>query len=64
MEREREKMMHQNFQSFGTPWEVGASSSSGCVFSVGLSEYRTSKGEGEVGGSMTGWASAHKKRTG
>ena len=43
-------MMHQNFQSFGTPWEV-ATSSSDCVFSAAL-ESRKSDGEREVGGSM------------
>ncbi len=46
-ERPREKMMHQNFQSFGTPWETPALSSSDCVFCAGLLEYR-SEGEVEV----------------
>lgn len=61
MERERERMMHQNFQSFaGTRWDSksGASSSFGWVFSVGQLEHRTSEGEDEIEGSMIDLAGA------
>ena len=55
-------MIHQNFQSFGTLWgtlwEAETSPSFGCVFSMGLLEYRTSVCEDEVGGSMTDYAGA------